>query len=117
MQATVLNFHLGSHAALLKHVRLIVIAHDSSTCCAGPLGSTQILSLIAVQDTRVPYPLLSDEKGGLRKAMGVKAFLGVLPGRVTYVISKHGVLLHKFDDGPLGTSKHVQEALTALQQQ
>ena len=74
-------------------------------------------NLDAAQDTQAPYPLLSDEKGALRKAMGVKAFLGMIPGRETYVISKQGVVLQVFNDGLTGTSKHVPEALAALKQQ
>src|SRR6516164_7876574 len=40
----------------------------------------------------LPFTLLSDGDGALRKDWGVNKSLGVLPGRVTYVIDPEGVL-------------------------
>lgn len=60
------------------------------------------------------YPLLSDEGGALRKKLGVpRSMLGLMDGRVTYVIDAQGVLRHRFDS-MLGASKHVNEALTTV---
>ena len=59
------------------------------------------------------YPLLVDQGNGLRKAFGVPSVLGLLPGRVTYVIDGQGVIRHVFNnllDGPA----HRREALQAL---
>jgi len=63
----------------------------------------------------LPYPLLVDRGNGLRKSFGVPSVLGLLPGRVTYVIDGQGVIRHVFNnllDGPA----HRREALTALRQ-
>jgi len=37
---------------------------------------------------KLPFTLLSDEGGRVRKSYGVPATLGLLPGRVTYVIDR-----------------------------
>ena len=62
---------------------------------------------------KLPYPLLVDQNNQLRKAFGVPGVLGLLPGRVTYVIDGEGVVRHVFNnllDGPA----HRREALECL---
>src|ERR1700677_884763 len=44
----------------------------------------------------LPFTLLSDAGGKVRKAYGVPATFGVLPGRVTYVIDRDGTVRHVF---------------------
>ena len=64
---------------------------------------------------QLPYPLLVDQGNRLRRAFGVPNVLGLLPGRVTYVIDGQGVIRHVFNnllDGPA----HRREALQALRQ-
>lgn len=58
------------------------------------------------------YVLLSDGDNSVRKLYGVSATLGV-PGRVTYVIDKEGVVKHVFSS-QLHFTKHAKEALLAL---
>ena len=61
----------------------------------------------------LPYPLLVDQNNQLRKSFGVPGVLGLLPGRVTYVIDAEGVVRHVFNnllDGPA----HRREALDCL---
>ncbi|KAK9792956.1 hypothetical protein WJX73_006940 [Symbiochloris irregularis] len=66
---------------------------------------------------RAQYPFLSDANGELRKELGVQGnLLGFVPGRETFVISKEGVVLLRFNDG-LHFNKHVQEALKCIQKQ
>ena len=70
------------------------------------------------QRHNLPYPLLVDKGNQLRKAFGVPAVLGLLPGRVTYVIDADGVIRHVFNnllDGPAHRREAI-EALKALQQ-
>ena len=65
------------------------------------------------QRHNLPYPLLVDKGNQLRKAFGVPSVLGLLPGRVTYVIDGSGVIRHVFNnllDGPA----HRREAIEAL---
>ena len=55
------------------------------------------------------YPLLSDKNNALRRSMNVPKAMGLLPGRVTYVVDGEGVIRHVFSnllDGPA----HVREA-------
>ena len=61
----------------------------------------------------LPFPLLVDAGNGLRKAFGVPAVLGLLPGRVTYVIDGQGVIRHVFNN-LLDGAAHRREALAAL---
>jgi thioredoxin-dependent peroxiredoxin len=56
---------------------------------------------------------LSDKGGKLRKQYGVPATLGLLPGRVTYVIDKEGVIRHIFNS-QFAATRHVEEALKIL---
>jgi peroxiredoxin Q/BCP len=63
---------------------------------------------------RLPFILVSDHKGELRKLYGVPATLGVLPGRVTYVIDKQGIVRHIFND-MFNAQKHITEALQVVQ--
>ena len=66
-----------------------------------------------VERWRLPYRLLSDPEGDVRKAYQVGRTLGLFPGRVTYVIDKDGVVRAAVDD-PLRAGIHVKEALRAL---
>jgi peroxiredoxin Q/BCP len=62
---------------------------------------------------RLPYTLLADKGGAARKAWNVPKTLGIIDGRVTYVIDKGGVLLHMFSS-QIRATKHVGEALDAI---
>jgi thioredoxin-dependent peroxiredoxin len=58
------------------------------------------------------FTLLSDPENKARKLFGVpKTF--VIPGRVTYIIDKNGVIVHEFNSMK-DSQKHVDEALAAL---
>ena len=64
---------------------------------------------------KLPFTLLSDTGKQVRKLYGVPSTLGLLPGRVTYVIDKNGVVQHIFSS-QLNFKAHVEEALKTLQQ-
>ncbi|HEY5154163.1 MAG TPA: peroxiredoxin [Acidimicrobiales bacterium] len=61
----------------------------------------------------LPFTLLSDDGAEVAKAWGVGKSLGILPGRVTYVISPQGVVRKKFSS-QLQASKHTAEALETI---
>lgn len=63
---------------------------------------------------RLPFTLLSDTGNQVRKLYGVPSTLFVLPGRVTYVIDRTGVVQHVFDS-QLDFNAHVKEALATLE--
>lgn len=63
----------------------------------------------------LPFILLSDADNKVRKLYGVHSTMGILPGRVTYIIDKKGVVRHIFSS-QTQTEKHVQEAIQVLKQ-
>jgi len=63
----------------------------------------------------LPFTLLADRGGRVRKSYGVPAALGLIPGRVTYVIDRAGTVRHVFNS-MTGIDKHVSEALEVVRQ-
>ena len=61
----------------------------------------------------LPFKLLSDASGAVRKAWGVPKMLLLLPGRVTYVLDGEGVVRHVFNDAK-HAARHVDEALRVV---
>ena len=61
----------------------------------------------------LPFSILSDEGGKLRKLYGVPSSLGFLPGRVTYIIDKRRKVRHIFSS-QMNPSRHVDEAMKVL---
>ena len=62
---------------------------------------------------RLPFTLLTDKGGRVRKAFGVKRTLGILPGRSTYVIDADGVVRHVFASAR-HPDRHVNDALAVV---
>lgn len=58
----------------------------------------------------LPFVLLTDGDGSVRKLYGVGKALGLLDGRVTYVIDRQGIVRHVFSSR-LNPTRHVAEAL------
>ncbi len=62
---------------------------------------------------KLPFLLLSDNDKKLRKLFGVKTNLfGLLPGRVTYVADKNGIIQLVFDS--LVATNHIPKALKII---
>jgi len=64
---------------------------------------------------RLPYRLLSDGGGKVRKLFAVPNSLGLLPGRVTYVLDKESRVKLIFNS-QMDAQKHVDEALRTIRQ-
>lgn len=62
---------------------------------------------------RLPFVLLTDAVGAVRKLYGVGKALGILDGRMTYVIDTKGVVRHVFSSR-LQPTRHVAEALAIV---
>lgn len=62
---------------------------------------------------RLPFLLLSDADGAVRARYGAGKWLGLLPGRVTFVIDREGIVRHVFSS-QFEATRHVREALAAL---
>lgn len=65
------------------------------------------------QECGARFPLLADVGGKVREAYGAKSSFGILPGRVTFVVDKQGVVRHVFSS-QLRPRQHIAEALEAL---
>lgn len=66
------------------------------------------------QKHRLPFPLLADAGGQVRKLYEVpRALLGLLPGRVTFVIDKAGTIQYIFNSMNRATD-HVAQAKEVL---
>jgi peroxiredoxin Q/BCP len=64
---------------------------------------------------KLPFTLLSDKGGKVRKAYGVPSALGFIPGRVTYVIDRDGTVRHVFNS-MTNIGGHVKDALEVVRQ-
>ena len=62
---------------------------------------------------RLPFILLSDKDGMVRKRYGAVSAFGLIPGRVTYIIDKEGIVRHVFSS-QLAAERHIDEALKTL---
>ena len=63
----------------------------------------------------LPFTLVSDQGGKTRKAYGVPGVLGVIPGRVTYVIDRSGQVRHVFSS-MTNIDGHVNDALRVVRE-
>ena len=62
----------------------------------------------------LPFTLLSDYKGEIRKKFGVpSSVFGFLPGRMTFVIDVSGIVKMRFNS-QFGAEKHIEESLKIL---
>lgn len=59
---------------------------------------------------QLPFTLLSDRAGEVRALYGVEKTLGIVPGRVTYVIDREGIVRHIYSS-QLRPKKHTRQAL------
>jgi thioredoxin-dependent peroxiredoxin len=62
---------------------------------------------------KLPFTLVSDKGGRIRKEYGVPAALGLIPGRVTYVIDRQGTVRHVFNS-MTNIGQHVSDALEVV---
>ncbi|MEI6456691.1 MAG: peroxiredoxin [bacterium] len=62
---------------------------------------------------KLPFILLSDKDRAVAAKFGVGKTLGLLPGRVTFVIDRQGIIRMIFNS-QLNYEKHVEEALAVL---
>ncbi len=61
----------------------------------------------------LPFVLLSDKDQKVRKLYGVSSTLGLIPGRVTYIIDKEGIIRYIFSS-QFRPRKHINEAIDLL---
>ena len=67
-----------------------------------------------IEKYQLPFTLLSDTADVVRKLFGVEGnFMGLIPGRVSFVVDKQGVIQFVFDSQSKAV-KHVEEAQRVL---
>ena len=66
------------------------------------------------ENHKLPFTLLSDHKGEIQKKLKLpRNVFGLIPGRITFVIDKEGIVV-QIIDAALNMRKHIEEALTTL---
>ena len=63
----------------------------------------------------LPFILLSDGDNKVRKLYGVPSTMGIIPGRVTFIIDKQGIVRHIFSS-QIQAERHVEEAKRILEE-
>jgi peroxiredoxin Q/BCP len=86
---------------------------DAGAAVIGVSGDSAARHQAFATNHRLPFVLVSDTDGNARRAFGVPKSLGLLPGRVTYVIDKEGIVRHVFRS-QLAADRHVKEALEVV---
>jgi thioredoxin-dependent peroxiredoxin len=86
---------------------------EAGAAVIGVSGDSQTSHGAFARAQNLPYALVSDSDGTLRRAFGVPKGFGVLPGRVTYVIDRQCIVRHVFKSQFFGR-KHMQEALRVV---
>jgi peroxiredoxin Q/BCP len=94
-----------SHEAFAEAgAEVIGVSSDSAGKHAGFAGKHDL-----------PFTLLADQGGKVRKLYGVPAVFGLIPGRVTYVIDRQGTVRHVFNS-MTNIGGHVNDALEVVKQ-
>jgi thioredoxin-dependent peroxiredoxin len=86
---------------------------DAGAVVVGVSGDSPESHVKFAAKHRLPFALLSDGDGSLRAAFGVKKSLGIIDGRVTFVIDPEGVIRKAFSS-QLRAGKHQAEALATI---
>lgn len=79
----------------------------------GVSGDTEASHREFIRQHKLSFPLISDTDGSLRKTFEVQRTMGLIPGRVTYVIDKDGIIRQIFS-AQFASDEHVQQALTSV---
>lgn len=64
---------------------------------------------------RLPFQFLSDSNGAIRKLFGVESrWLGLLPGRETFVVNSKGIIVFKFNS--MKATQHFKMAIAKVKE-
>jgi peroxiredoxin Q/BCP len=86
---------------------------DAGAAVIGISGDSQDSHQKFATGKKLPFLLISDADGELRRAYGVPKTLWLLPGRVTFVIDQEGIVRQVFNS-QLFATQHVKEALATV---
>ena len=90
-----------------------LVFRDAGAEVVGVSGDSPESHRRFAQKNQLPFQLLSDRNGRVSKAYGVPRTLGLLPGRVTFVVDGTGAVQHAFSS-QFQPGRHVSEALKVL---
>jgi thioredoxin-dependent peroxiredoxin len=91
------------------------VFNDANAMIIGISGQSVESHKQFAEKYHLTFTLLSDEGDKVRKLFGVPSSLGMIPGRVTYVVDKSGKVVYVFNSQTQAT-KHVDEALRILKE-
>lgn len=119
-QAVVLFFYPADHSPICSQEACAFRdAYDdfvqAGAVLIGVSGDSDVSHQRFAENLRLPYHLVADEQGTLRQLYGVPTAFMFLPGRVTYVIDRTGIVRLIFNSS-LQAAAHTTEALRILQQ-
>ena len=86
---------------------------EAGAVVVGVSGDTVASHRAFARHHRLPFTLVADMGGALRKAFRVPRMMGFMDGRTTYVIDKAGVVRHVFT-AHFAANEHVTEALAVV---
>ncbi len=86
---------------------------DAGVAVIGVSGDTEESHRDFIGQHKLSFPLISDKDGTLRKTFAVPLTMGLIPGRVTYVIDQEGIIRQIFS-AQFVSNEHVQRALEAV---
>ena len=86
---------------------------DAGAAVIGVSGDTAESHQKFTTEHKLPFSLISDSKGKIRSAFGVPRTAGLIPGRVTFVIDKKGIIRFRFSS-QTDIQKHVGDALAEV---
>lgn len=93
----------------LNHDRLLAMGAE----VIGVSSDSAESHLSFASECNVRFSLVSDAGERVRDLYGVRSSMGLVPGRVTFVIDRQGIVRRIFSS-QLNPKKHVAEALDAL---
>ena len=89
---------------------------EQNAAVFGISSDSQSVARKFAETFKLKFPLLLDHGGAVRKLYDVPKFLGLLPGRSTYVIGQDKTIAYA-THSQLGSHVHVEESLRFLQNQ
>jgi peroxiredoxin Q/BCP len=88
---------------------------DAGAIVVGVSGDTVESHKKFIDEYKLPFTLLSDMKGEVRKLYGTYKVLGLFSGRYTFIIDREGIIRHIFTS-ETDMQKHVDDALRVLKE-
>lgn len=86
---------------------------DAGATVVGVSSDSEESHRYFAQKKNLPFTLLADPGGKIRALYNAKDLMGLLPGRVTFVIDPDGIVRCRFSS-QINTAKHVRTAIETV---